>query len=838
MPRQITNSRSNTQNTDMEWKKEKNQLILKLRGRPIVTYAPDNIDKNEISKFYKKSNNNNRGPTRNNKNPPKGNPKPENVDISIRSAFNYRGQDARRNLYILKSREIIYFTAGLVIIQDPYNPGKQRIFNQHTDDIKALAVHSNGYTIASGQICGLKADDSKRPAHILIWDSNSFEIYRKLGVNQIFKGPISLFFSYPDVASDKFNVDYLACVDEHNDHCLRIWNWTDKSTEEPRIEKNTTKDTVVGLEFYPNTESKRYLVVFGKQLTFYCIEVHGGKDANKKAIDVVSKKRNAVFEKTQKPKIIVSACISPSGQLMTGGSDGLIISWGDKAHLLAESGKSPTPVFMYSAHKGAVFTLSMVSGEYAGFEECFFSGGKDGFISVWNLEDVKTNQAPIASVGIPGSARCVAATNQSEGIIVGSTSNEIYLHQNGVKKELTFGHTGEVWALALSNDSVFSGCDDGRLVVHDTLTGLHKWNVKLAEGIRSVTIQPLTNNIFVGTTNGKIVAFSYESEELLTNEVIFRESSSSSNSRGGGGGKSKHAPDISITCMEFNHDGTLLAAGCRDQNVYIFDATEAGELSPDGKLTKKHVLKGHSSTILHIDWPKNHSKFLRSQSAAHELQFWSLEKDKIGVPCPQSNKNNTIWKTNTCTFDFSVLGIWEAGLDGTDINQACKYGNLLFLGDDFGRVRVYEYPCWKLNSEHEKLFGHSSHVTRVKMSPDGRVLASAGGMDNTVVLWDVEGAVINEDEDQVVKNVDDETQNTVDLAAVNTEENDALIDLSASNDKKPDLSRKSLTAFEASLPVSHTELANQNLQNQESNPAQYIDQSIQLLNNMVENAGR
>ena len=67
---------------------------------------------------------------------------------------------------------------------------------------------------------------------------------------------------------------------------------------------------------------------------------------------------------------------------------------------------------------------------------------------------------------------------------------------------------------------------------------------------------------------------------------------------------------------------------------------------------------------------------------------------------------------------------------------------------------------------------------------------------------------------------------------------DALIDLSASNDKKHDLSRKSLTAFEASLPVSHTELANQNLQNQESNPAQYIDQSIQLLNNMVENAGR
>merc|ERR1712157_691874 len=155
---------------------------------------------------------------------------------------------------------------------------------------------------------------------------------------------------------------------------------------------------------------------------------------------------------------------------------------------------------------------------------------------------------------------------------------------------------------------------------------------------------------------------------------------------------------------------------------------------------------------------------------------------------------NTIWKTNTCTFDFSVLGIWEAGLDGTDINQACKYGNILLLGDDFGRVRVYEYPCWKLNSEHEKLFGHSSHVTRVKMSPDGKVLASAGGMDNTVVLWNVEGAVAIEDEERAVKNDDDGTQNAIDLAAVNTEENDALIDLSASNDKKPDRLRSQSTS--------------------------------------------
>ena len=100
-----------------------------------------------------------------------------------------------------------------------------------------------------------------------------------------------------------------------------------------------------------------------------------------------------------------------------------------------------------------------------------------------------------------------------------------------------------------------------------------------------------------------------------------------------------------------------------------------------------------------------------------------------------SSKSSETWQTQTCTFAFSSLGIWEPGLDGTDINETARYHNHLFVGDDFGRIRVYNYPCWKVNSEHKKLFGHSSHVTRVKVSKDGSVMASAGGMDGAVLVW-------------------------------------------------------------------------------------------------------
>lgn len=123
-----------------------------------------------------------------------------------------------------------------------------------------------------------------------------------------------------------------------------------------------------------------------------------------------------------------------------------------------------------------------------------------------------------------------------------------------------------------------------------------------------------------------------------------------------------------------------------------------------------------------------------------------------GIPSGSlSSKADEKWLTQTCTFDFSALGIWEPGLDGTDINETCRYDNHLMVADDFGRVRIYNYPCWKVNSEHKKLFGHSSHVTRVKMSKDGSILASAGGMDGSVLLWHNEGSKIWDRSDSVAE---------------------------------------------------------------------------------------
>jgi hypothetical protein len=42
--------------------------------------------------------------------------------------------------------------------------------------------------------------------------------------------------------------------------------------------------------------------------------------------------------------------------------------------------------------------------------------------------------------------------------------------------------------------------------------------------------------------------------------------------------------------------------------------------------------------------------------------------------CPQvrQNQRDTMWHTWTVTLGFPVMGIWQPGDDGTDINSACR----------------------------------------------------------------------------------------------------------------------------------------------------------------------
>jgi microtubule-associated protein-like 6 len=62
---------------------------------------------------------------------------------------------------------------------------------------------------------------------------------------------------------------------------------------------------------------------------------------------------------------------------------------------------------------------------------------------------------------------------------------------------------------------------------------------------------------------------------------------------------------------------------------------------------------------------------------------------------------------------WPVQGIWPECADGTDINSVDRSedGKLLATADDFGTLKIFNYPCIKKGSEFVECRGHSSHVT-------------------------------------------------------------------------------------------------------------------------------
>jgi microtubule-associated protein-like 6 len=57
-----------------------------------------------------------------------------NCQLSLEWVYGYRGHQVRSNLYYNESKEIVYFVAGVGIVQN-LKEHKQRFFLEHDDDI-------------------------------------------------------------------------------------------------------------------------------------------------------------------------------------------------------------------------------------------------------------------------------------------------------------------------------------------------------------------------------------------------------------------------------------------------------------------------------------------------------------------------------------------------------------------------------------------------------------------------------------------------------------------------------------------------------------------------------
>uniref|UniRef100_A0A8B9NEZ9 EMAP like 3 n=1 Tax=Accipiter nisus TaxID=211598 RepID=A0A8B9NEZ9_9AVES len=389
-----------------------------LRGRPITMYVPSGLG-------------------------PYGGLRaelpPERLQLDW--VYGYRGRDSRSNLHVLASGELVYFIACVVILLHvPHR--RQRHYLRHSDCVRCLAVHPDRLRVATGQAAGVDKDGKPLQPIVHIWDSATLLTLQQIGLGSFERGVGSLAFSTADQGA------YLCVVDDSNEHMMSVWDCA-RGTKQAEVK--STNESVLTVEFNPQDSSS--IITSGKSHVYFW--TWSGATLTKK---------QGIFGKYKKPKFIQCFIFDAAGDVLTGDSEGNILTW-------TRIGQQTR------AHEGSIFALcrrrdgTVLSG-----------GGKDRRVVCWSSTLVLLQEAELPERF--GAVRTIAEGPGDE-LLVGTTRNALLRGTLAAGfTPIVQGHTDEVWGLATHPSCcLFLTCGhDRQLCLWDGQEHALAWSLALEVG--------------------------------------------------------------------------------------------------------------------------------------------------------------------------------------------------------------------------------------------------------------------------------------------------------------------------------------------------------------------
>ena len=178
-----------------------------------------------------------------------------------------------------------------------------------------------------------------------------------------------------------------------------------------------------------------------------------------------------------------------------------------------------------------------------------------------------------------------------------------------------------------------------------------------------------------------------------------------------------------LSLFSASHNGT----------VYTFRTA-----SRDGYTLKRHGRITVGTSLLHLDWSED-SQFIRTVSLQFNLIYLDARSNRVerngGITC-----RDQTWSDHTCNLDYASAGTWNNINYKNDptTNSALHVGNhrtRLAVGDIYGYLRFFQYPCTSPRAECHEQKASSSAITSIRFLFEDSYLLSAGGADATLIRW-------------------------------------------------------------------------------------------------------
>jgi microtubule-associated protein-like 1/2 len=418
--------------------------------------------------------------------------------------------------------------------------------------------------------------------------------------------------------------------------------------------------------------------------------------------------RKGVFGQKGEIQTVPSLAFFNNDLLVTGCKNGDLYLWDVEKRTVVD--------IVEKAHNGAVFAVATYGGLGV------LSGGKDSGLVKTTIKDGKfdTSKQIFYDPNNDSSIRAISWRGDRVVFGYGDSSITMLSNLNGklLPRRLLEAHdtsgNAEVWGLAAhpSRPECVTASEDMRVIRWNLERCCPFASLRLDRKLRSCAYHPSGEWIAVGADTDDV--FILNAEELVPIYEIHED-----------GGRTTSADHP----VKFSPDGKYLAVGgMRDDNgIAIYEA---------GTWKLVGVCSGHSSRVVSFDWSSD-SRYLQSNSLELELLFWEIPS------CTQVTKASDLsdqdWATLELPMAWPTSGVWKPGMNARDINTVSRNRGrtLLASGNDFSELELYTYPCYGDNAPAKKYFGHSSHVTKVAFSADDRWLLTVGGLDGTLIQWEV-----------------------------------------------------------------------------------------------------